>query len=874
MKKLIFSFILIFFSQTVLGYTNTVKPLPPVTEIQGEAPSLDDTIQAMYVSAEFDVPQELQNKVIANVDLVKLEVDVIWDLIRDTSVPNSEKEIVLIRYTVGDKRMHEALVAARKAGIKTTVMIDFNPIFKGDFPNGEKFTHNVNPNNIRSSAGEDSPGAQFVLELLKAGFEIGKDLLSQPIYNEEKIPRVPIQHEKALLVRKGAKKRTYYTTANLAPNPRYNRTIESVEPKLYDYYYKHVEDMAEAFRKGGEIDDIKSQNRLTIRYADGSWQELAFTDGKFNPNDRITEALKKPFSKLLLSHFVITNRGFVEELRNQLENNSNSGVFYVADDRFSSQNEWGLAIVLEGADVWAPFGKPVWGFKEKLTHQVEGYVYQRPAVDPDTGKIRIETSEEGPPTGRHVWHDKSTMIVYKDGTAILFTGSLNLSNNFHNAEFQAAMGFKQSSWIAKGMQLSVNGVVNKEKMQYALPVEFALMRNALGLVTRRTDLEVPISLTEKIFDAVLKRDADYLETQLRFLGKLSSNLKDPLTAEEISHRVDKFIRFYRWYIQKLPPTKQSPEYRIKRMANIAVLMSNENLPDFKKVQILRSILWRPHISDTDLNAMILEAIKVMNIRIENPDNLFFERKSEPTKSNENKNRRARVYDWDDTIMYMPTKIILFRKGSNDSIQVTTQEYAEIREHIGQPGSKYENYEIRKNEARPEFSSFQFFRSNSGVGVNYFYEDVKRALNSLNLNWMAPSFMDFIGDLADPIKSKDTYILTARGHSALEIQQALDLIAKYAKDRFGLNLYPIPIENIFAVGAAQDPSGKKSEILIKLAETYQKKGYAGLTFKDDDAGNVRKAQEAFKDKKFPSFNVDIEHILPSLRMCKTIFFKAG
>lgn len=874
MKKLILSFLIIFLNQTALSYTSTVRPLPAITEAPGDASSLDETIVAMYVSAQFEVPQDLQSKVVANADLVQLEVDAIWNLIRDPSVATEEKEIVLIRYTVGDKRMREALVAARKAGIKTLVMIDFNPIFKGDFPNGEKFTHNVNPKNIRSSLGEDSSGAQFVLELINAGYEIGKDLLSQPIYNEDKMPRVPIQHEKALLIRKGNQKRTYYTTANLAPNPRYNRTFESIEPKLYDYYYKHVVDMADAFRNGGEIDDIKSQNRLTIRYKDGSWQELAFTDGKFNPNDRITESLKKPISNILLSHFVITNRDFVEGLRGQLETNGNSGVFYVADDRFSSQNEWGLAIVLEGADVWAPFGKPVWGFKEKITRQVDGYVYQRPAIDPETGKIRIEVSEEGPPTGRHVWHDKSTMINYTDGTAILFTGSLNLSNNFHNAEFQAAMGFRQTSWIAKGMQISVKGVVEKERMKYALPVELALMRNAIGLVTRRTDLEVPISITEGIFDAVLKRDANALETQLRTLSKLGTNLKDQLNPEEINRRIDQFIRFYRWYIQKLPPTNQSPEYRIKRMANIAVLISNENLPDFKKVQVLRSILWRPHIADTQLNALILDAIQVMNIRIENPGNLFFENKSESTKVIDLKNRKTRIYDWDDTIMYMPTKIILFKIGSNESIQVSTQKFAEIREQIGQPGSLYQSYEVRKNEMTPETGSFRFFRSGNGAEPNYFYEDVKKALSSGNMDWMGPSFMDFLSDLATSENREDTYILTARGHSPLEIQQALDLIAKYAMDRFGLKINPMRLENIFAVGAAQDPSGKKSEILLKLASADQKKGYGGLIFKDDDMGNIRKAQEVLKARTFNGYKIEIEHILPSLKMCKMLFFKAG
>src|ERR1700728_4690444 len=93
-------------------------PLPDIEKINTGLKTADDAIATMYVSSDIKVPQNLQSKLVSQVDVLKVEIDAMWDLINDKSVPNSEKEITYVRYTMGDKRVDEALIAALKAGIK------------------------------------------------------------------------------------------------------------------------------------------------------------------------------------------------------------------------------------------------------------------------------------------------------------------------------------------------------------------------------------------------------------------------------------------------------------------------------------------------------------------------------------------------------------------------------------------------------------------------------------------------------------------------------------------------------------------------------------------------------------------------------------
>jgi len=497
-----------------------------VEVIKSAQPSLEKAIRRIYVSAPTEnTSAELPN--LAFVDsLASVEYEAIKKVIEDKSVPDSEKEVTLVRYTLGDPRITQILVQAKKQGIKVSLITDLNPVMTGDFSDIKgKFTSAFSKAKLKDT--EKSPGAKVIQELLDAGFEYKKDILSQPLYSPE-LERSPIMHEKSLLIKNGNHKTTFFGTANLAPNPRYNRTFEIEDDTFYDRYQSHIESLKDIYRKGKETKEIADEPRTLIQYPDGTEVELAFTNGNYNPNDRLADLLKNnKLEHIDLSHFVITHREFLKALGVAISKNPEATGFAVADDRFSAIKGWGLAPALVGIDVFDPYNRKVTGLSPKAFQQIESYVYQRPAIDPQTGKIRIERSENGPPVARHVWHDKTTVVDYVDDSGkpktSVFTGSFNLSNNIANSEFQAQMNIPRDSWINKALKHSIRNVVKTEP-NYAIPNLEASLRNAMGLLLGITDIEIPLELNRRLFQASDKRDFDTMKKILKELAQIKTEL--------------------------------------------------------------------------------------------------------------------------------------------------------------------------------------------------------------------------------------------------------------------------------------------------------------------------------------------------------------
>lgn len=593
------------------AYQQRVSPLPGVQEVTSALPSLDAAIVRTYVSGDFQAPKELQDRLIQTENIAEVEVRAIYDLINDSSVANSEKSVHLVRYGIGNAQMTEALIAAKRAGIDVTLTTDLNPSFAGKFRADEKFNSRFDQAKPRLEGGGINAAAASIEALKSAGFRLGKDLYSQPLYSDT-VERKPIMHEKALLIRSGNKKTTFFGTANLSRSNHYNRIFEVIDPLFYDHYLEHLVALNKTFAGGGEIDQVPLQPRKLIKYADGTSQELAFTDGKFNPNDRITEALRQPFEEVIFSHFVDTHRPTLEALREILKNNPRVRVYGVFDDRFASSHEWGIAIALEGYDVWPPFGKTVYGFGQRSTEQTEGYVYQRGALNPATGQAIVETSEEGPPTGRHLWHDKTTLIV-QGPRIVLFTGSMNLSNNFHNSELQVKMNLSRTSWLAYATAVSIKGTVKNEKMKYAIPMDLATLKNAIGMVTRHTDLEIPTDLVQRLYNALLKSDHVGMRTQLERMVGIKSNLEKRLTPDEIRARVAQFSEFMEWYRRTVPEEGLSIEARIRRVSAISIVLGEPNISNEKKVAILKSMMWRPGLDESKQMELVRKSLPLLGL---------------------------------------------------------------------------------------------------------------------------------------------------------------------------------------------------------------------------------------------------------------------
>ncbi|MFN9068183.1 MAG: hypothetical protein ACK5V3_13205, partial [Bdellovibrionales bacterium] len=381
-------------AQSDSSSARAVRPLPPIIDVASPLSSSDAGIEKMYVTAEpVEIPDRLKGRLEFRQDFVAIEVEAMWEAIRNQSVPNSEKEIILVRYTMGDKRVDEVLIAAKKAGIKTTVISDFNPIVKVDFQPEEKWTSDISRYKIPKGGDNHS---SWLANLIDSGFQIGRDIFSQPVYNSpDPEDRTPIMHEKATLIRVGKTNTLYKGTGNLAANPRYNRVFKITDDLVIQEYYEHVQDLIKVYSEGKPTSEIPLKARKRIVYQDGTYHELAYTNGKLNPNNRIVEAITQ--NRLIdgtLSHFVITHRGFTEALEKAMETNKQSRLFVVADDRFAELKGWGLAAIFEGIKTVTQFGRGMDGFSPDLYRRIETYIYQRPALDPITGEIRVEYSQE------------------------------------------------------------------------------------------------------------------------------------------------------------------------------------------------------------------------------------------------------------------------------------------------------------------------------------------------------------------------------------------------------------------------------------------------------------------------------------------------
>lgn len=603
-----------------LGESRKAK-VPELEIVKSTKSSVNEAVKAIYTAAPAENTSAHFDRLFFREDLPAVEVEAIRKFVADESIPQKEKEITLIRYTLGDPRVTEALIDAKKKGISVILITDLNPVMSLDFSQKESDS-SAAFSKAKLKDTDKSPGAKVISDLLEAGFAIKKDIFSQPLYNSE-LERHPIMHEKALLLKARDKKTVFFGTANMAPNPRYNRTFEVEDDAFYDRYQSHVDALVEIYSKGKETKEIPEQPRTLIKYADGTEMELAFTDGRYNPNDRIGELLEKnKINHITLSHFVITHRGFLKSLGKAFKANPNATGFAVADDRFSSLNNgWGLAPTLAGIDITDPFNRRITGLKPEKFRRIESYVYQRPAIDPKTGQLRKETSEEGPPVSRHVWHDKTTLVDYEDKAGKLlssiFTGSFNLSNNIANSEFQVQLNLPKDSWIRGAVDHSIRSVVSKEP-QWAVPTLEASLRNAMGVVFGLTDLEIPLEKIRKLMESIDKRNFDGMKSSLKDIASTETNLRWKTSSDVKEERLKQFLDFLSWYQENMPPSNLELELRMRRIVGIALVIGQPNMKEHIKANIMSSVIERPQLSIEQHHKLLDEAFKKLGLSDINP----------------------------------------------------------------------------------------------------------------------------------------------------------------------------------------------------------------------------------------------------------------
>lgn len=228
------------------------------------------------------------------------------------------------------------------------------------------------------------------------------------------------------------------------------------------------------------------------------------------------------------------------------------------------------------------------------------------------------------------------------------------------------------------------------------------------------------------------------------------------------------------------------------------------------------------------------------------------------------------FDWDDDVACMPTKIILFHQKTAEEIPVSTEDFAHIRSEIGKPGP-HADHMVRYE---PFGGSMRYFRDDPQGKRNFFLEDIMRGVISGSLR--GRSFPSFQTALSNIETARNTFIITARGHSRENFIAGLRCLKK-----IGWIKHLIPHENIWAVShprfpekfktkfketapeaSVVNPSQAKAEVMTRLHDLIDRKpllkssirvispdgNSAGIFhlsgFSDDDLGNYEAARNLF------------------------------
>ena len=224
-------------------------------------------------------------------------------------------------------------------------------------------------------------------------------------------------------------------------------------------------------------------------------------------------------------------------------------------------------------------------------------------------------------------------------------------------------------------------------------------------------------------------------------------------------------------------------------------------------------------------------------------------------------KRAYSFDWDDNILFMPTRIYLEKKVGKGWVPVSfsTEEFREIRKLIGK------NFRYVNNNPLESFKDFRSYDS--------FIKDTKEALNK---KLYGPSFGKFIEALS---YGSDFSIITARGNPPQAIKDAIQIIidtilSEEQKAQMEANLYGTSVKQYLNL---QDYYPISSDAFMKkfnikgdvdnpeIAKTIALKSfvdrvvnvvkdikdnpeYTGISigYSDDDLGNIQSAEKYIEE----------------------------
>jgi hypothetical protein len=172
-----------------------------------------------------------------------------------------------------------------------------------------------------------------------------------------------------------------------------------------------------------------------------------------------------------------------------------------------------------------------------------------------------------------------------------------------------------------------------------------------------------------------------------------------------------------------------------------------------------------------------------------------------------------AFDWDDNLMFMPTKIYLKDEDGN-SVGMSTEDFAEYRSEIGKEPFEYEGHTITGFDD-------EAFRDFKVTGDKKFIVDAMKAP-------IGPAWDDFV----EAVNSGSIFsIITARGHTPSVLKNAVYNLIK--RNMHGLNEKEI-VKNLRKYREIADEEDMSDDELVKTYLEMCK--WHPVTFGEGSAAN--------------------------------------
>ncbi|MBS1984917.1 MAG: hypothetical protein JST16_12170 [Bdellovibrionales bacterium] len=216
------------------------------------------------------------------------------------------------------------------------------------------------------------------------------------------------------------------------------------------------------------------------------------------------------------------------------------------------------------------------------------------------------------------------------------------------------------------------------------------------------------------------------------------------------------------------------------------------------------------------------------------------------------------FDFDDNVIHLATKIVLFHSHTGEEVHVATSEYPQVHSQLGKKNSPWEHFVTR--EADPYTGSYRNFRELPphllGEKHQPLIQDMLDALSQPFLEWRGPSWDFFVKAVNN---NRPVAIITARGNAPHTIRRAINIL-RNSRDLANcpnyVSVYPVshPETRKF-LGDTENKWGtallKKAAIKAAVKDAFECYGqnpHHRFGMSDDDPSNVALILEAMKELK--------------------------